>query len=146
MNKGENFEKVLFKLYWLLGGIAVLHVLFFSSFFIFGDFIGITKHADLNVVPGRENGLYILFIVWALLNDAFGIFAMIFATSCFTVKKKWLKYLSYPAGILIIIAIFCTLSFPFGLLGIVIGGITCIIHVPRMAAYVRTGDKRLLPT
>jgi len=61
-----------------------------------------------------------LIIIWIIINYAFGLFVCIFANACFHVSSKW-KYITYPIGGIFILTIFAAITFPIGVVGVIIG-------------------------
>jgi hypothetical protein len=59
--------------------------------------------------------LIVFLSVLAFVNVFFGKFTMVLVAHCFTVKKKWLKNFSYPAGVLLVLSVILMATVPIGL-------------------------------
>ena len=103
-----------------------------------GEFPKLTKWVYLIIIP-----IHIIFIavllltdiipstkaiplitVWLIINYAFGLYCCIIADACFTLPKSTLgKIFCYPAGAILLLMILAGVSFPVGLIGVIISSI-----------------------
>lgn len=110
-----RWEKIGGRVSAVFAVIVVIHILFLVVLAIMGKW-----HAFFGPTPALGS------LIWIVCNDFFGCFAVVFATKFFSGKRLIFKILGYPMGVLTMFCILFTLSFPFGLLGILLAPLAMV--------------------
>lgn len=111
-DKYKNFENVHNKIGKIWLAFVAIHILFLLGVVIAGKWDAYFFPTPIPVV-----------LIWIFVNDYSGLFGTVFAAGCFTRESIIGKIICYPIGLLILMMMLFTLSFPFLFIGIIGGAI-----------------------